>query len=623
MMNRDDPGPSLGGKDPTKLVITYGGKWVGNFYEGGETEFLKVHRNLSYDELLRVVQGVANVDLRRFTIELRTLVDTGVRFRPARPKIKDDSDVEMLLCDDQHVPEVYVSAVEKVSAERGHVGVPTVQPIYQTFSQQLAAQFPSGGGSNNVWGSIPTTNPSFDQTMNPIIVEDQTIDEMVEEPNNEDDRSIPEYNPHNEYGLDDFNDYYNGDGGSHEGVNDEAAHHHGMDSNPTDGGGCTGFVPPVFAGPSRDTFEDDGVNVANMSKNSFPRPWIIPGASNHCFELARTEESSSCNRLSKGGMFESKKCLKRALQFYAVKEDFEIRVTRSSTTRYEAGCKDPGCKFQLRAVKMEGGNYWIVRIFERDHSCTIDGLHNRYRQASAWLIGEMLSPKLAVNGRSLKPKEIMTDMQVEYGLRLNYTKAWKTKEHAENNVFGPPDMSYQLLPAYCHELKRVNPGTVTAIKTNDAHQFEYLFCKKKFVDFCSDFYKTNTWLESYSGLIFPVGHPTEWNTPAEVRSEVVLPPEWRAQAGRPRKIRIPSAGEHGSKTRHCPICKKSGHNRQNCPNPPADQQVNVPDPPIVPPPPPQPPQRCKCKSCKQEGHNIRTCPTRPFDNLTDADNDVE
>ncbi|KAK0582566.1 hypothetical protein LWI29_027134 [Acer saccharum] len=270
----------------------------------------------------------------------------------------------MLLCDDQHVPEVYVSAVEKVSAECGHVSVPTVQSIYQTFSQQLAAQFPSSGGSNNIWGFIPTTNLSFDQTMNHIILEDQTIDEVVEELYNEDDRSIPEYNSHSEYGLDDFNEDYIGDGGSREGVNDEAAHHHGMDSNPTDGGGCTG----------------------------------------------------------------------------------------------------------------------------------------------------------------------------------------------------------------------------------------------------------------YSGLIFPIGHPTEWNTLAEVRSEVVLPPEWRAQAGRPRKIRIPSVGEHGSKTKYCTICKKSGHNRQNYPNPPADQQVNVPDPQTVPPPPPQ----CrKCKSCKQEGHNIRTCPTRPYDNLTDADNDVE
>ena len=87
---------------------------MGNFYEVGETEFLIVHRNLTYDELLRVVQGVANVDLRRFTIELRPLVDIGVRLRPARPKIKDDSNVEMLLCDDQHVPEVYVSAVRKL-----------------------------------------------------------------------------------------------------------------------------------------------------------------------------------------------------------------------------------------------------------------------------------------------------------------------------------------------------------------------------------------------------------------------------------------------------------------------------------------------------------------------------
>ncbi|KAK0599605.1 hypothetical protein LWI29_006871 [Acer saccharum] len=159
-ISMDEPRTTSAGNDPKKLVITYGGKWVGNFYESGETEFLKVQKNLTYDELLRVVQGVANVDLRRFTIELRTLVDTDVRLRPARPKIKNDSDVEMLLCDDQHVPEVYISVVEKVSAEPGHVGVPTVQPIYQTFLQQLAAQCLSAGGSNNVWGSIPTTDPN-------------------------------------------------------------------------------------------------------------------------------------------------------------------------------------------------------------------------------------------------------------------------------------------------------------------------------------------------------------------------------------------------------------------------------------------------------------------------------
>ncbi|TXG60737.1 hypothetical protein EZV62_012100 [Acer yangbiense] len=472
-MNQDAPGPSSRGMEPTKLVITYGGKWVGNFYEGGETELKKVNRNLTYAELSRLVQGVANIDLTRFTIDLRTLVDTGVRLRPTQPKIKDDSDVEMLLCDDGHLPEVYVSVVEKVSVEPGHVGVCTDQPIYQSFRQQLAAQFQSASGSNNVIGSIPTTNHVVETpSVNPIIYEDPTINEVMPRRCNKDERSIPDYNPHTDYGLDDFDEDYNGDGGSREGVNDDPAHYDGMDSDPLEGG-RSGSMPPVIGGPNRDTCEDDAINVGDGSGTAVSQPWIIPRASNYSFEVVRTEESSLCNRLSKGGMFQTKKTLKLALHSYALNENFETRVTRSSLCRYEVGCKDLECKFQFRAGKMEGGNYWIVQKFEEEHSYTIDDLHNRNRQASAWLIGEILAPKLAVSGRSLKPKEIMVDMQVEHGLGLLYSKALRAKQLAEENVFGPPDLSYQLLSAYCHQLKLVNPGTITAIKTNVAQQFEY------------------------------------------------------------------------------------------------------------------------------------------------------
>ncbi|KAK2645971.1 hypothetical protein Ddye_021166 [Dipteronia dyeriana] len=79
------------------------------------------------------------------------------------------------------------------------------------------------------------------------------------------------------------------------------------------------------------------------------------------------------------------------------------------------------------------------------------------------------------SGRSLKPKEIMVDMQVEHRLSLLYTKALRAKGLAEQNIFGSPNLSYQLLPAYCHELKRVNHGTVTAIKTDTDKKIEYLF----------------------------------------------------------------------------------------------------------------------------------------------------
>ncbi|KAK3210830.1 hypothetical protein Dsin_015536 [Dipteronia sinensis] len=86
--------------------------------------------------------------------------------------------------------------------------------------------------------------------------------------------------------------------------------------------------------------------------------------------------------------------------------------------------------------------------------------------------------------------------------------------------------------------------------------------KKHFPDFCGDCYKTTSWLEAYSGNIFPVGHHSEWNIPQDVQSKVVHPPPLRAQVGRPKKKRFKSAGEHGNgKTRNCTICKKSGHKR--------------------------------------------------------------
>ncbi|KAK0584164.1 hypothetical protein LWI29_008551 [Acer saccharum] len=93
------------------------------------------------------------------------------------------------------------------------------------------------------------------------------------------------------------------------------------------------------------------------------------------------------------------------------------------------------------------------------------------------------------------------------------------------------------------------------------------FAKKPFVDFCGDCYKTTSWVEAYSRNIFPVGHPSEWNIPEDVRSRVVYPPAFRAQAGRPKKKRYKSAGEYrNGKTRNYTICGKSGHNRQNCRN---------------------------------------------------------
>ncbi|KAK0605363.1 hypothetical protein LWI29_025900 [Acer saccharum] len=87
------------------------------------------------------------------------------------------------------------------------------------------------------------------------------------------------------------------------------------------------------------------------------------------------------------------------------------------------------------------------------------------------------------------------------------------------------------------------------------------FMKKPSTDFCVDCYKTTNWVEAYSGTIFPIGHPSEWTIPGDVRSRVVHSPPFRVQAGRPKKKRFKSAGEHiNGKTINCTICGKSDHN---------------------------------------------------------------
>ncbi len=52
-----------------------------------------------------------------------------------------------------------------------------------------------------------------------------------------------------------------------------------------------------------------------------------------------------------------------------------------------------------------------------------------------------------------------------------------------------------------------------------------------------------------------------------LRRETCLVPEFKKKRGRPKKKRIPSAGEAVAKQVHkCSICKKIGHKKNTCSN---------------------------------------------------------
>ncbi|XVF82477.1 hypothetical protein PTKIN_Ptkin16aG0051800 [Pterospermum kingtungense] len=87
--------------------------------------------------------------------------------------------------------------------------------------------------------------------------------------------------------------------------------------------------------------------------------------------------------------------------------------------------------------------------------------------------------------------------------------------------------------------------------------------------YCTDYFKTDNLRQLYSGHIYHVGHPDDWQVSIEIKLKIVLPLFGRVAASQPQSTRFPSSGEqrHGHRKQQvCSLCKQLDHNRVNYPN---------------------------------------------------------
>lgn len=91
--------------------------------------------------------------------------------------------------------------------------------------------------------------------------------------------------------------------------------------------------------------------------------------------------------------------------------------------------------------------------------------------------------------------------------------------------------------------------------------------KKKLepADFVSNYFNINVYKATYNALVYPLGDKSSWIVDENILNVGVSPPNVKCPAGRPRKQRIPSAGEEVQKGK-CSKCKMFGHNRRTCKN---------------------------------------------------------
>ncbi|XP_058105562.1 uncharacterized protein LOC131249017 [Magnolia sinica] len=180
------------------------------------------------------------------------------------------------------------------------------------------------------------------------------------------------------------------------------------------------------------------------------------------------------HELTVGQEFQDVKSCRRALRDAAIAHHFEIRTVKSDKTRFTAKCASEGCPWRIHAAKLPGVPTFTIRTIHESHSCQgID--HLGHQQASVDWVANSVEERLRENPH-FKPKEILEEIHRVHGITLSYKQAWRGKERIMASVRGSFEEGYRILPQYCDQILRTNPGSIASVYGNPVDNcFQRLF----------------------------------------------------------------------------------------------------------------------------------------------------
>ncbi|XP_010451595.1 PREDICTED: uncharacterized protein LOC104733738 [Camelina sativa] len=179
--------------------------------------------------------------------------------------------------------------------------------------------------------------------------------------------------------------------------------------------------------------------------------------------------------VKKGQYFKSKEALQASLEIFAMKYNFDYRVTKSGTRFGCIRCIDDVCKWRIRAECFEWSTCWKINKYVGSHTCAPSRKTKFGRTPSARTIGNLIKHNYEGVKEGPKPNDIINIMRTENGCELTYSQAWESREYAVNEVRGIPEKSFAKIPNYLHMLKEANPGTHTNYDIDCDGRFKYLF----------------------------------------------------------------------------------------------------------------------------------------------------
>ncbi|CAN1233481.1 hypothetical protein LINPERPRIM_LOCUS3922 [Linum perenne] len=189
---------------------------------------------------------------------------------------------------------------------------------------------------------------------------------------------------------------------------------------------------------------------------------------------ARKHAANPSYELTVGQEFPDVMSCRRALRDTAIALHFEIQTIKSDKTRFTAKCATEGCPWRIHAAKLPGVPTFTIRTIHESHTC--GGIsHLGHQQASVQWVANSVEQRLRENP-NCKPKEILEEIHRMHGITLSYKQAWRGKERIMASMRGSFEEGYRLLPQYCEQVKRTNPGSIAAVHGSPTDNcFEHLF----------------------------------------------------------------------------------------------------------------------------------------------------
>ncbi|XP_015576618.2 uncharacterized protein LOC107261486 [Ricinus communis] len=175
-----------------------------------------------------------------------------------------------------------------------------------------------------------------------------------------------------------------------------------------------------------------------------------------------------------GQEFADVKAFRNAIKEAAIAQHFELRIIKSDLIRYFAKCASEGCPWRIRAVKLPNVLTFTIRSLEGTHTCGRNAQNGHHQASVDWIVS-FIEERLR-NNINYKPKDILHDIHKQYGITIPYKQAWRAKERGLAAIYGSSEEGYCLLPSYCEQLKRTNPGSIAEVFTTGSdNRFQRLF----------------------------------------------------------------------------------------------------------------------------------------------------